>query len=456
MSDADRAKDLFFEGLAHCDAGDYAAAEPCFRAALAIVPGRVSVLTNLATVLLRQRKFEEAADVADQAIAADDTAEDAFLAATSAHYELGRTERALALFPRLAAIAPENPAVWLGLGSTLELAGRFDEAAATYDRLIALEAARGHLFRALLRLRLGDFASGWAEHEWRLRLPDHPTAGAANGVPLWTGYDPTGRRILLTIEQGHGDVLQFLRYAPLVAARGAAVTLMVPPTLRGLIADSFPGMTIVDRADPALSYDAHAALMSLPAIFGHRSEDAIPRTVPYLTAAPEMVEKWRARLGSEGLRVGIAWQGNPVFPTDRTRSIPLAAFAPLAGVPGVRLISLQARQGLDQLNDLPAAMAVERLGPELEDNPDGFRELAAVMESLDLIVTSDTAPAHLAGALGRPVWVALRTSADWRWLEDRADSPWYPTMRLFRQRASGDWPGVFGEIATALGKFAGA
>jgi hypothetical protein len=171
--------------------------------------------------------------------------------------------------------------------------------------------------------------------------------------------------------------------------------------------------------------------------------------VPYLVADDARVRKWRERLG-DGYRIGINWQGNPKYPSDRLRSIPLAAFAPLAAIEGVRLISLQAQHGLDQLASLPPSMTVETLGEEIVANPDGFRDMAAVMANLDLLVTSDSAPAHLAGAMGRPVWVALRDRPDWRWLIEGSESPWYPTMRLFRQRRRGDWAGVFAEIAAAL------
>ena len=190
--------------------------------------------------------------------------------------------------------------------------------------------------------------------------------------------------------------------------------------------------------------------MSLPHIFRTHSEAEIPADVPYLAADPERVAKWAARLGSDGFKVGIGWQGNADYPGDHFRSIPLKQFAPLAQVPGVRLISVQALWGLEQLEDLPAGMTVETLGEELTNNPDGFREMAAVIANLDLMILSDSAPAHLAGALGRPVWVALAKRPDWRWQAGRSDSPWYPTMRLFRQAEAGDWAGVFAAIAAAL------
>jgi hypothetical protein len=176
--------------------------------------------------------------------------------------------------------------------------------------------------------------------------------------------------------------------------------------------------------------------------------------VPYLSPDPAYQTKWRDRVGSEGFRVGVVWQGNPKYARDRYRSIPLTHYAPLAAVPGVRLISLQAINGLDQMDDLPEGMTVERLGEEIA-RPNGFDDLAGAMANCDLIVTSDTSAAHFAGALGRPVWVALRYRPDWRWMVERGDSPWYPTMRLFRQKTHADWDSVFAEIAAELAKISG-
>jgi hypothetical protein len=189
--------------------------------------------------------------------------------------------------------------------------------------------------------------------------------------------------------------------------------------------------------------------MSLPAVFG-TTLATVPAKVPYLSVDPSRVAKWARRIGGHGFRVGVVWQGNRNYTRDRERSVPLTAFAPLAAVKGVRLISVQAMVGLEQLDALPAGMNVERLGQELENNPDGFREMAAIMQNLDLLVMSDTGPTHLAAALGRPVWMATSRHPDWRWMKEREDSPWYPTMRLFRQTTAGDWDSVFQRMAEEL------
>jgi hypothetical protein len=215
-----------------------------------------------------------------------------------------------------------------------------------------------------------------------------------------------------------------------------------------LFAAAYPSVQVVDRT-PDGPFDFQTPLSRVPAVAGLRL-DTIPPNTPYLRADPERVAFWRRRIGDNGFRIAVCWQGNPKTLVDRGRSFPLAEFAPLAGIPGVRLIALQARHGTEQLAHLPVGMTVETLGDDYDTGPDSFVDPAAVAEVADLVVTSDTALAHLAGALGRPTWVALRKVPDFRWLLDREDSPWYPTVRLFRQRAEGDWAEVMQRIAAAV------
>ena len=448
--DESRARALFQEGIDLFDAGTYEAAESRFREALALSPGRPSVLTNLANTLLRQRKHAEALATAESVMKATEPSEQTLLIAASAHYELGHLDQALALLDRLVLIAPETPDVWVGRGSAYLGMGEFDQARDAFEQLAVVDPPHGHHQLALFKLKFGYSAAAWAEHEWRLRRPDAQPLVVQRAAPSWHGGDIRGARVLLSHEQGHGDTLQFVRYAPMVAALGAKVTLLVQTAVRRLIAESLPNIEVIDVLPPERRFDLRASLMSLPYLLDLTTEGSIPRNRPYLAANAAEVERWRARIGSSGLKVGIAWQGNTAYPSDRQRSIPLSEYGPLASVPGVRLISLQAQGGLDQFDNLPPGLTVERLGPEVESNADGFRQLAAVMACVDVIVTSDSAPAHLAGALGRPTWLALRWMPDWRWQLERMDSPWYPTMRLFRQKSRGDWAPVFAEIAAEL------
>jgi hypothetical protein len=216
-----------------------------------------------------------------------------------------------------------------------------------------------------------------------------------------------------------------------------------------LVAANFPDVDVTAQLGLRQGFDFQVSLMSLPAIFGD-TMDTLPREIPYLSADPERIAKWRRLMPAETFNVGIVWQGSTGYARDATRSIPLAKFAPLAKVPGVRLFSVQAQVGLDQLDRIGAEMNVGRFGEALENNPDGLQEMAAIMANLDLLVMSDTAPTHLGGALGRPVWVVLSRQPDWRWMEKRDDSPWYPAMRLFRQSVAGDWDEVFSRIAINL------
>jgi len=330
----------------------------------------------------------------------------------------------------------------LGLGQTAEAERVASEALA-----LPCRSPDEHCAVAALRLLRGDLSAGFEELEWRLQLAG--TARPQLPGAAWDGAPLEGQQILLYAEQGLGDTLQFVRYLPQVIARGGRPTLAVQRSLLPLIrANVTCDVVPIDEPLPACSW--HAALLSLPTIFG-TTLATVPHKVPYLHAVDKLVELWRPRLATlGGFRVGIAWQGNQRYRFDRQRSIPLAEFAPLAQVDNVRLVSLQRAGESEQLTAVKQLPQVVDLGDQLDLHEGAFMDTAAVMMHLDLIVTSDTSIAHLAGALGRPVWVALPKVPDWRWLLDRDDSPWYPTMRLFRQRKSGDWAAVFERVAAEL------
>jgi len=268
--------------------------------------------------------------------------------------------------------------------------------------------------------------------------------------PLWSGEPLAGKTILLHIEQGIGDTIQFIRYASIIKRQGAAVILECPKPLFGLL-EGCPGIDqLLGQREDLPAFDVHAPLLSVPGIL-KTSLETVPATIPYVFPRPTLVEQWQKRLlDLDGLKIGISWQGNPKYRDDRFRSIPLRYFAPLAEIPGVCLISLQKGIGTEQLAAVRDLFPVTDFAAELDERSGPFMDTAAVMKNLDLVITSDTAAAHLAGALGVPVWVALPSVPDWRWLLDRSDSPWYPTMRLFRQRERGNWQGVFEEIKEAL------
>ena len=359
---------------------------------------------------------------------------------------LGRHAQALESYDRALAIKPIATS-FSNRGNSLVALKRFDEALASFDQALVLDPAHpgAHWNKGLCLLLLGRFAQAWPLHEWRKKLAHHASLHPYEDR-LWHGTeDISGKTLLVYSEQGLGDIMQFCRYLPLVAAKDAKVVFSVrDPLVRLMQSFSRHGVTVAPRS-AAIDFDYAIALMSLPLALG--IPGPLAASAPYLYAEPGRVALWREKIGSEGFRIGISWQGSGV---DQGTAIPLRCFETLAQIPNVRLISLQKNEGTDQLCDLPAGMTVETLGTDFDAGEDAFLDTAAVMENLDLVITIDTSIAHLAGALGRPAWVALKYLPDWRWLLDRAESDWYPTLRLFRQPADGDWSGLVAQMQARL------
>ncbi len=427
-----------------------------FDGALRIAPDCVPALVNRAAI--SQLTGEQAAALAfsERAIALAPDLPAAHVNRGLALFGLDRPVEALESYDRALALDADFVPAHGNRGKVLQALDRPEEALLAYDHVIARkpDAAQAYVNAGHTLLSLGDFARGWPLYEWRKKLPQpignrwFAKTAASNDTPL------AGRRLLLHWEQGLGDTLQFCRYGPLAAGRGAAVTLMVQPRLERLMTSlrgAAQGSTIrvLSAEPPPEEFDYHCPLLSAPQVCGTRLLEQIPCDTPYLFAEPARVARWRERLGAAGFKIGISWQGNRHSPADRGRSFSVELFRHLASVPGVRLISLQSGDGTEQLETLPPGMHVETLGPEV-DVSDAFVDSAAIMQNLDLVITSDTAMAHLAGALARPAWVALPQVADWRWLRQRSDSPWYPTLRLFRQRRAGDWDEVFERMRAEL------
>jgi len=296
----------------------------------------------------------------------------------------------------------------------------------------------------------GNFGEGWPGYEARRRFKG--TIWTKLNGPEWRGESLQGKRLLLYGEQANGDSFQFVRFAGVAAAMGAEVILGVWAPLAELFRAMEGDPVVIRHGDRTPPYDFHAPFMSAPFILKMEEKD-IPRRVPYLRAEPERVAAWAKRLPQGVFRIGVAWQGSKA---DPARALPLSALAPLSRVPGVTLISLQKTAGLEQLANLPQGMVVETLGSDFDAGPDAFLDSAAVMMNLDLIVSIDTGLAHLAGALGRPLWILLKHVPEWRWMLDRSDSPWYPTARLFRQKEPGDWSAIVEEAAGELERLVGA
>ena len=366
-------------------------------------------------------------------------------------FELDRLDDAIAACDTAIQLRPEFAEAHSNRAVALRKTGRLAESLISSERAIEIDPdyPSAHFNESIARLLMGDFAVGLKKYEWRYHGGAKELKARSYSQAQWVGQEVKGLTVLLYAEQGLGDSIQFCRYASLVKMRGARVVLEVPRHLLRLLA-ALPGVDqFVAAGDLLPGFDFHCPLMSLPYACG-TTVDSIPADIPYLHAQTDVQPKWKARLGTEGFKIGIAWQGSPTALAERGRSAPLAYFEPLSKIPGVRLISLQKGHGIDQLNALPESMEVETLGADFDAGDDAFIDTAALMMSLDLVITVDTAIGHLAGALGRPVWTVLQKVPHWVWMMDRTDSPWYPSVRLFRQNERGNWPELFERVALAL------
>jgi len=437
-------------GLALAEQGKLTAAANHYREALRLDPNFVRVHNNFGNVLVRQGNPEEAATHYRQALRLQPDHAQAHCNLANVLTSQGRAGQAVIHAEHALRVRPNFGEAHHNLAGALQRMGKLDEALGHYQQARRLQPgnAETDLCLALLQLLGGDFERGWPAYESRWAQP-----GAARrpfAQPRWDGSDLAGRKILLFAEQGLGDTIQFIRYASLVKERGGKVVVECQPPLHTLLQEVAGVDLLIAQGSALPAIDVQAPLLSLPGIL-HTTLDTIPATIPYLHANLTLVENWRRELQPiGGFKVGIAWQGRPQYRFDRERSIPLVHFARLADVEEVRLISLQKGTATDQMKNLPNPFPIVDLGPRLDEKAGAFVDTAAVMRNLDLVITSDSAVAHLAGALGVAVWVALPLVPDWRWLLQREDSPWYSTMRLFRQTQYGRWDDVFERMAEKL------
>jgi tetratricopeptide (TPR) repeat protein len=415
----------------------------CERA-LAIRPDYPEALCNRATALQDLGRHEEALAGSEQALALRPGYIEALNGRGNALQALGRHIEALAAYDGALAIDPLCVEALVNRGNALQALRRFDAALASYAEALRLEPedAAAHWNEGLTRLALGDFARGWEKYEWRWRNRALKSAPRETGKPLWLGErEIAGRTVLLHAEQGFGDAIQSIRYAPMLAERGAHVVVACHRLLRELFATVEGVDAVIDPDQPLPSFDCQVPLMSLPLAF-RTTLETIPARVPYVSANPDQVAAWRKRLAPYAgqRKIGLAWKGNPQFTRAAAKSCPVQRLEALVRTAGCAFFSLQKGEA--------APPAVLDHGREL----DTFADTAALMGALDLVITVDTAAAHLAGALGKPVWILLPFAADWRWLLDREDSPWYPTARLIRQPRPGDWESVICAVQSKLGE----
>lgn len=417
---------------------------------VAETPGDALVRVNYGNVLNALRLYPEALAQFDAAITiAPDHAEAQQMRGKTLHI-LERYDDALAAYDSALAIDPGNALAFSYRGVVLQNLKRLDEALASFQNARALapgmaEAALNESFCHLLK---GDFARGLPLYELRKQMPQ-PFEARNYPQPLWTGgQDIRGKTLFCYIEQGLGDAIQFYRFVRFAVDLGARVVLSVQDPLVRLLSRAEPQVSVIGAHQVPEQFDFHIPLPSIPLAAG-MTVDTIPAPDHYLTAEPDRIARWKARLGDHGMRIGIAWRGREMLLGEEGKSFPLAAAAPLAQIPGVRLIALQKNAGTEQLADLPPGMTVEHFD-DFDDGPDAFLDTAAIMTHCDLVISADSSPAHLAGALGRPCWVALKHVPDWRWFLGRDDTPWYPHTRLFRQPRAGDWRSAFEAMASEL------
>jgi tetratricopeptide (TPR) repeat protein len=450
------APDLVGRGAALVALGRYSEALAPLERATEHLPSEAEAHIQRGVALQNLERYAEAVESFDRALAIRPDVPAVLNNRAVALTHLGRMSEALSSLIRSLGLNGTNPDTHVNMGIVLKALGRHREAGHRFSSALAFrpEDPSARFGLAFLHLTLGEFDLGWPLYEARFYVPDLGNPPRNFNFPRWSGTEPlAGKTLLVHAEQGLGDVIQFCRYLPLLAERHASVVFEVMPSLKALLS-TLPGQfRVIGRGEPLPPADYHSPLLSLPLAFNTRLA-TIPARVPYLAPEPERVARWMERLRNlSGLRVGIAWQGNPLLEKHiwaRGRSIPLSVFEPLTRSLGISLVSLQKGPGVDQLREASFADRIVDLSDDLDRGGDAFVDTAAVIAGLDLVVSSDTSIAHLAGALGRPVWTALALSPEWRWLLERRDNPWYPTMRLFRQSRSGDWSDVVSEIASAL------
>jgi tetratricopeptide (TPR) repeat protein len=473
-------------GIALKTQGKLEAAVAAYRKSVQLRPGVAEVYSNLGVAFHDLSKFDEAAGACMEAIRLNPLYADGYYNLGNAFKSLRNLDEAESAYRRAIELKPAHAEAYSNLGVVLHDQSKLQEAAAAFRKAIEfkpdcfeaynnlgiafldegdldtaielfnkavrkLDYGEAHWNLAVGSLLKGDFSRGWREFEWRWKWKDFPSPVRNFSQPQWLGEDVVGRRVLLHAEQGLGDTIQFVRYASQVTARGATVILECPPELFRLLKD-LPGIHQTIIAGQSLpEFDLQCPLLSLPLAFGTQLE-SIPCSIPYIPADPQLAQTWIEEIAdkSPDLKVGLVWAGSPIHTKNKRRSMELRQFSPLSAVRGVKFYSLQKGAPAKQLHDSDVGLKLNDLTHKLTD----FADTAAVIANLDLVITVDTAVAHLAGAMGKPVWVLLPFVPDWRWMMDREDSPWYPTMRLFRQKAAGQWDEVIERVVDCLARLA--
>jgi tetratricopeptide (TPR) repeat protein len=436
----------------------FADAEQVYRIIIQLSPGDAEAYDHLGWAMREQKKIQPAIPFLQTAVRRRPENSDF-------HFHLGllfsdayELDAAMEALNHALAINPNHSAAQRELAVVLWRQNRFDEAMAIFNAMLARDPQNidGRLGRAELLLLMGDYEQGWPEYEWRWQdakfgelkfLKKHRPNGFSQ--PLWKGENLSGKTLLFYGEQGFGDVIQFVRYAPLLARQGAKIVLQCPFPLKSLIEQAAGIHQVIVHREPQPPCDFYVPMMSLPAVV-RTTLKTIPTEIPYLRVPEKIRDSWRGEMTKYAgkLKVGLCWAGRPDHYNDARRSCALSDFAPLARIEKVKFFSLQKGTTAAQAQNPPAGMEIINLTHKLSD----FADTAGLIEQLDLVISVDTAIVHLAGALGKKTWTVLPFTPEWRWLFGRDDSPWYPTMRLFQQKERGNWAGLFSEVAEELRK----
>lgn len=434
-------------GRLQCKQGAYPEAAESCRSALALAPHRHEIYNLLGHALINLGDYRAAADIYRQALRLKPDSAYSLFGLGYLLERQGDLASALDSYRLVLQMDSRLVDAHLHLGIVHFLQGSLDQAIECFGRV--QELAPGHAealtFLGHIHLLQGKFSAGWTEHEYRWSTQHFLRQRRTFRAPLWKGQPLEGARILLHAEQGLGDTLQFVRYAPLVAARGGKVVLEVQPRVHRLLAPPSGLAEVIRRGEALPPVDWQCPLMSLPLAFV-TDLTSIPAAVPYVNPDPALVELWRRRLAGNSFRIGLAWGGSPTFAHERWRSIPLELLAPLTHLAGTTFYSLQMGPQAAQLPQLGARVRLI----DLQDQQQDLADTAAIVANLSLVISIDTSVAHLAGAMGKPVWILLHKSPDWRWLLEREDSPWYPSARLFRQSTLGSWEDVVARVEREL------
>ena len=424
-----------------------------YEKAIQLKPDYAEAHSNCGSMLIELDRLDEALASYDKAIEFKRDYAEAFYNRGIVLNELNRLDEALASYDKAIEFKRDYAEAFYNRGVLLIKFKRVEDALVSYEKAMKFKRdyAEAYFNNSIALLLNGDFGKGFNEYEWRWKVEKIQLRFKRNySQPLWTGKQSLlNKTILLWSEQGLGDNLQFCRYAKLVYKLGAKVILEVPKPLFKLLKNLEGVSQLVTIGSPLPSFDYQCPILSLPLSL-NTSIESIPRSIPYINIDIRRQNLWREYLGNSGFKIAICWQGSTQGKVDIGRSFPVSLFEGIATINGVRLISLQKNEGIEQLKSLPAGMKVELLPDDFDSGDNAFLDSAAVLKCVDLVITSDTALTHLSGALGVKTWLTLQYVPDWRWMLDRSDSPWYPNHRLFRQKTRGDWTGAFKEMENEL------